>query len=213
VAPIISPTTETFSALTASDLMTRDLVRLPRQMPLRDAARLLLHNRITGAPVVDARGRCVGVLSLTDVGHAIEKGQATAPNVPPVPLTCKFVVRNVGPDGKEIFTCTLPFSVCPAQVKQNEPNGEELIICSQPHCVWTNGQLVQVENLPTDEVGRFMTPDPVMALPETSIRTLARRMLDASIHRVIVVDQDNHPIGIVSSMDIMAAVAYSDAEL
>jgi CBS-domain-containing membrane protein len=38
--------------------------------------------------------------------------------------------------------------------------------------------------------------------------SLARRMLDASIHRVIVVDEDNHPIGIVSSTDIMAAVAH-----
>ena len=45
--------------LTADALMTRDVVRLPEEMPLRDAARLLLQNQIGGAPVVDKKGTCV----------------------------------------------------------------------------------------------------------------------------------------------------------
>ena len=209
---IIPPTTETFFGLTAGDLMTRDLVRLPREMSLRDAARLLLHNRITGGPVVDAQGKCLGVLSLTDVAHFVAKGRATAPITPPLPLSCWFVAKHVGPSGKEYCTCALPFGVCPAQVKQKGPNGQGRILCSQPHSIWTDWQLVRVENLPRDEVGQFMTPDPVTVTPATSIRTLARRMIDASIHRIIVVDEENHPVGIVSSTDIMASVAYSDAE-
>ena len=40
-------------ALTASDLMNPDVVCLPEEMPLRDAAQLLLQNRIGGA----GRGR------------------------------------------------------------------------------------------------------------------------------------------------------------
>jgi predicted transcriptional regulator len=32
-------------------------------------------------------------------------------------------------------------------------------------------------------------------------------MLDAHVHRVIVVDRQGRPIGVVSSMDILAAVA------
>jgi predicted transcriptional regulator len=32
-------------------------------------------------------------------------------------------------------------------------------------------------------------------------------MMDAHIHRVIVVDSENRPIGVVSSTDILAAVA------
>ncbi len=35
-------------------------------------------------------------------------------------------------------------------------------------------------------------------------------MIDAHIHRVIVVDKDERPIGIVSSTDILAAVAHAD---
>jgi CBS domain-containing protein len=54
------------AALTAADVMTRDLVVIGEAMTLQDAAHLLAGNAISGAPVVDAQGRCVGVLSATD---------------------------------------------------------------------------------------------------------------------------------------------------
>src|SRR5262245_55009740 len=53
-------------ALTARDLMTTDVVSVPQEMSLQGAARLLSRASISGAPVVDADGRCVGVLSATD---------------------------------------------------------------------------------------------------------------------------------------------------
>ena len=39
------------------------------------------------------------------------------------------------------------------------------------------------------------------------IRELAHRMLDAHIHRIVIVDEHGHPVGIVSSTDVLAAVA------
>ena len=38
-------------------------------------------------------------------------------------------------------------------------------------------------------------------------------MIDAHIHRVIVVDEDRIPVGVVSSTDILAALAYAEGEL
>jgi predicted transcriptional regulator len=38
---------------TDGDLMTSDLVRLTEDMPLREAASLLMKNHVSGAPVVD----------------------------------------------------------------------------------------------------------------------------------------------------------------
>jgi len=87
-----------------------------------------------------------------------------------------------------------------------------LIVCSQPNCVLVDWQVVDVEKLPTDEVRRFMTPDPVTVHPAASIRVLARMMIDAHIHRVIVVDEERRPIGVVSSTDLLASLAYTDAE-
>jgi CBS domain-containing protein len=46
--------------------MTTTVVTVPETMSLRGAARLLSQASITGAPVVDHSGRCVGVLSATD---------------------------------------------------------------------------------------------------------------------------------------------------
>jgi CBS domain-containing protein len=55
--------TKPFLALTAADLMTAPVMTIPEKTPLREAARLLLRANISGAPVVDATGRCLGVLS------------------------------------------------------------------------------------------------------------------------------------------------------
>jgi len=200
-------------ALTADDLMKPDVVRLPEEMPLRDAARLLLRNQIGGAPVVDGQGKCVGVFSAIDFLRLSEvRADATRPTAPPLPITCSFQTKHRTSDGKEVTLCTLPPGVCPIQVKQEGPGGETLIVCSQPHCVLADWQVVDVEKLPTDEVRRFMTPDPVTAQPATSIRVLARMMIDAHIHRIIVVDEGRRPIGVVSSTDVLAAVAYTDGE-
>jgi predicted transcriptional regulator len=37
-------------------------------------------------------------------------------------------------------------------------------------------------------------------------------MIDAHIHRIIVVDENQKPLGVVSSTDLLAAMAYSDGE-
>jgi CBS domain-containing protein len=199
--------------LTAADLMKPDVVRLLEDMPLRDAVRQLLRNQIGGAPVVDAQGKCVGVFSAIDFLRLSEtRADATRPTGPPLPITCSFQAKHRTADGQEVTLCTLPPGVCPIQVKQEGAGGEKLIVCSQPHCVLVDWQVVDVEKLPTDEVQRFVTPDPVTAQPNTSIRVVARMMIDAHIHRIIVVDKGRRPIGVVSSTDVLAALAYSGDE-
>jgi CBS domain-containing protein len=206
-------TTKPLQDLTAGDLMNPDVVRLPEEMPLRDAARLLLKNQIGGAPVVDAQGKCVGVFSAIDCLRLSEmRLNATRPTSSPLPITCSFQVTHRTSDGREVTRCTLPPGVCPIQVKQEAPGGEKLIICSQPHCVLVDWQVVDVEKLPADEVRRFMTPDPVTVQPAATVRVLARMMIDAHIHRVIVVDEARRPLGVVSSTDLLATLAYSDIE-
>ncbi len=199
-------------ALTAQDLMTSDLVRLEEQMPLREAARLLLTNRIGGAPVVDTAGRCVGVFSMTDLLRYAVKQASLARSLTSSPaVTCPFLVKHRAGDGEETALCLLPAGVCPLQVKVKGKTGEEWVVCQQSPGVVADWQLVEVERLPTDGVGRYMTPDPVTVAPESPIRVLARRMLDAHVHRVIVVDEKDRPVGIVSGTDFLAALAYSEA--
>jgi CBS domain-containing protein len=148
-------------ALTADNLMSREVLCIPKGMSLRDAAEVLARERISGAPVVDAAGRCVGVLSTTDLAH---------------------LARGVARPGR--------------------PSG--------PAGVYADGQLVERDFLPQEAVRWSMTADPVTASPDTPVTELARMMLDAHIHRVIVVDEAGRPTGIVTSTDVLAAVAYAE---
>jgi CBS domain-containing protein len=56
-------------------------------------------------------------------------------------------------------------------------------------------------------VAEYMTADPVTVSPGTLVGTMARMMVDARIHRLIVLDQGGRPVGVVSSTDVLAAVA------
>jgi CBS-domain-containing membrane protein len=151
-------TAKPFLRQTAADLMSRDVVTIPEAMSLKAAASLLYRSSISGAPVVDAEGRCVGVLSTKDfLAWVQEGGQA----------------RPAPPDRQGVY------------------------------CAW---QVVDAGPLPVDEVRHHMTPDPVTVTPGTALGDLARTLLDGHIHRVIVLDEQRRPVGVVSSTDILAAV-------
>lgn len=54
-------------ALTAADVMIRDVVTVSETTPLKEVARLFAEKRITGAPVVNAQDELIGVISETDI--------------------------------------------------------------------------------------------------------------------------------------------------
>jgi CBS domain-containing protein len=150
--------------LTVRDLMSHDVVVIPLAMPLRAAAGLLSRAQISGAPVVDAAGRCVGILSAQDFMRWTEKGMGAART------------HRAGAAG--------PGSV---------------------------GPIPDAAELPEEAVAAFMTADPVTVAADALIGELARMMLDAHIHRIVVVTEENRPLGLVSSTDILAAVARAAA--
>jgi CBS-domain-containing membrane protein len=88
--------------------------------------------------------------------------------------------------------------------------GRHTAVCLQPSGVLNDWQQ-HLTNLPVSTVQRYMTGDVVTARPQTELAELVRTMIDAHIHRVVVVDEQCRPVGIVSSTDILAALAYSDS--
>jgi len=54
-------------AAVARDVMIEKVISIPKDMDLRDLAKLFLEKGITGAPVVDEAGGLVGVVSRTDL--------------------------------------------------------------------------------------------------------------------------------------------------
>jgi CBS domain-containing protein len=67
--------------------------------------------------------------------------------------------------------------------------------------------LLGTENLPSGRIESYMTSDIVTATPLTPISQLARMMIDGRVHRVIVLDEQRKPIGLVSTMDLLTALA------
>lgn len=58
-------------SLKVKDYMTRKLVTVTPQTNVVEAMDMLLNSQISGAPVVDAEGQLVGVLSEADLLHVI----------------------------------------------------------------------------------------------------------------------------------------------
>ena len=52
----------------------------------------------------------------------------------------------------------------------------------------------------------FMTEDPVTAKPDDELHTVAAKMVDSAVHRIIIVEKDS-PVGVLTSMDIVRYVA------
>jgi CBS domain-containing protein len=65
----------TTSNLTASDVMTRDVVTVHPNDTLRRAAKLMLERGVSGLPVVSADGRVVGIVSERDLIRADEMAE------------------------------------------------------------------------------------------------------------------------------------------
>lgn len=203
-------TAEALLQLTAADLMAVDLFWLPERMPLREAARVLFQKQVSGAPVVDGNGKCVGVLSASDFlrwARGIQDKHTSPHSQESHAAPCTFLTRDYGPEGEPLFRCALPVGTCPLQGHPWSEEGQLHTLCSQPHAVPVDWQMVEWDALPEDAVGRYMTADPVTVAADTPLPQLARCMVDAHIHRVIVVDERNQLQGIVSSTDILGALA------
>ncbi len=165
--------TKPFLALTAKDLMNAEVAAIPCDMGMQAAARRLSQMHVSGAPVVDGEGRCVGVLS----------------------------------SGDFVACCAANRTRC-SQHRAEANRGP----CIFPSCVSSEWQMVNVAENVESLVRDHMTPDPVTARAETRIARLAQMMVDAQIHRLIIVDEQCCPLGIVSTTDIVAAVARAGAD-
>ena len=82
--------------------------------------------------------------------------------------------------------------------------------CSCPETAWKPWQMLDQPEHATTLVGDVMNRNPVTTPLRTPIGELARMMVDAHIHRIFIVDADGKPVGVVTSTDILAALARSE---
>ncbi len=143
---------ERLTSLRVKDVMCRDVLTVDESEDLQSAARRLYDRDVSGAPVVNSLGRCVGVLSASD-----------------------FVARDAEESPREILVRTNP----------DEP--------------------YRVESLDDNLVASHMTPFVQTISEDASVLEAARIMCAEHIHRVIAVDEEQRPHGILTALDIVAA--------
>lgn len=141
--------------LHVEDAMAREVLTISAHATMSEAADRLLEARVSGAPVVDESGRCVGVLTGAD--YVRERAEA------------------------------------------HDEDGAAISLRSD-----AGGFRVWIED--QDLVSKHMS---------TAVQTIGRRrpLLDAArymchqhVHRLIVVDEGHRPVGVISSLDLMASV-------
>ena len=157
--------------ITAADIMLRDVVTLDPNDCLAVAAETLLLEQVTGAPVVDQEGNCVGVFSIVDVLGAEEKVLEETERI----ASSSFFHSDLA----------LPASVYADRLAQ------------------VRDKLIPASEQP---ISHFMTRNLVSVTPETTVRTIVKDLIDAHIHRVVVLDERRALVGIISSTDVLAAM-------
>jgi len=157
--------------LTARDVMTKTLICVSADDTIDAAVALLRANRITGAPVVDADGKLVGILSLSDL-----------------------VQREAGPDD----------------------SGEPPVPLAHGHAgaTWDLFDVAQPLDAQTGEelVRDRMSPKVAAVTEGAPLVEVARVMCDGHWHRVPVVDEADKLHGIISTMDVLAALVHAADE-
>jgi len=141
--------------------MSRSVTCVSAHDSMQRAAAVLAENGVSGAPVVDEQGHCVGVLSATDFMHRFVPG---------------------------------------------ESNGESL--SGQHHTLATGDrdEPLHIDAEQDEIVSQYMATAVQSVRADSPLMTASRAMCAEHIHRLPVIDEHGHVAGLISSLDIVAAM-------
>jgi CBS domain-containing protein len=155
---------------------------------VRQLARVLTDGEIGGAPVVDAEGTLLGVVSATDVVRLAADDadvHVTASTLPPDRADVRDPLSDEALD-PDPFGYFLP---------EDSPfAGERLLE------LFTESELDELE------VADIMTPVTFSVGPDETVQELADFLVRGRIHRAVV-QQEGVLLGIVTTWDVLKAVA------
>ena len=86
------------------DVMTTRVISVAPETDVREVARILLSNRISGAPVVDGTGRVLGMLSEGDLMRRAELGTDQVPSQGTAPKRAEQFVKSHGLHAQDVMT-------------------------------------------------------------------------------------------------------------
>lgn len=174
--------------VTLRDVMTTNPVTVGPEATLREVADLLTANGISGVPVVAASGEVLGVVSASDVLTF----SAALPGVP--------VQRSDFSDWEDL----------PRTEDEETPANyfSDFWPDAGADVVSRMSEVASPEWDALDEhsAGEIMTRRLETMELNVDVRTAALRMIDAGVHRLLVVDKDRL-VGVATTMDFVKAIA------
>jgi len=187
-------------AMTAGELMTAPPVTIDADAPIEEAAARLGGARL-GRLVAVRDGKPVGVIATSDLIRHLGRGHLG-----------RGTVADVMTHG--LVACREGTTVRQAARVMTERRVRALVVVGDggtPLGVVTGSDLLPLVD--GDAAGRpvaeLMHP-PISIAPDASLREAADLMLEAEIHRLVVVDPadpDAVPLGVVATTDIVAEMA------
>lgn len=174
--------------LTVRDIMNEDVVTVAPETTVRQLARILADEEISGAPVVDGNGVLLGVVSATDV------------------------VRLAAEDADiHVASSALPAdrAVLPDPSGDEEPDPDPYGFFLPEDSPFAGERLLDQfaeTELDAVQVQEIMTPVTFSVGPGQSLKELADFLVRGRIHRAVVLEHDRL-LGIVTSGDVLRAVA------
>jgi CBS domain-containing protein len=167
------------------DLMARDVVAVSPDLTLRELVELLAEQEVSGAPVVAPNGRVIGVISTTDIFDFRQETAGTR-------LSGSGETESPGGSRKRSGHSTFTEAWDPAESEALE------WMRTTREADW--------DILDEYVVADVMTREVVSQPSSATVKKAARYMLDAGVHRVLVIDGGELQ-GIVTTTDVVRAVA------
>jgi CBS domain-containing protein len=172
------------------EIMTREVTTVAPELPLREAIDVLVTNHVSGAPVVQNE-RVVGIVTASDLLDFVSS------------LPGAGHARTVRGAWEEL----------PPNVDGEEERDDDTLV--EPWRDLSAAALASLgaSNLPEGDRLESHTVADVMTAgaphgiaPDATVGDVAKRMRDADIHRLLVMEGDRL-VGIVTSTDVTKAVA------
>jgi len=192
--------------ITAADLMNPEVLTVRDDATVAELARFLADNEITGAPVEDAEGRLVGVVSAVDLvrliaddgadeeGEIGPSGQGGAAGAPAGGEERLAGEEGDGADGDGADGYEADGDGADRDVDDDEADDDGDDDDGDGYELELPGEDLLVEDV--------MTPRVVSVSPDATVPEIAHLMLHEHLHR-LVVERDGRPVGIISTSDLL----------
>ncbi len=183
---------------TVEDIMTKKVVTCDPTTNILEVRDLIGRHRINRVVVVDEKNRPIGILTYKDVVNFLisNKSSQSLEEIPTEEVMCK-----------DLITIKLNESISKASETMINKNISSLIVLDEEgdlKGILTKADLSSylASKGVRNRVLEFMTPNPVTVMSSHSIFLVTHLMNEKKISRVVVIDHENKPIGIITLADV-----------